>query len=363
MGGGGTGTAGAAPSISEGGEAHFSGGADTCGRSGARVSPLMSRGSSAGGGGAGSGVGGSGGVATAFAAASASPGSSVGGGGTFVDAHGQVTYTVLRIEQFLRAALHAAADMEGLSRQSFRLLLMRFHQFLDVSTVLRKINDPQQPLRFADFERVISERPHRLALTPNGRALSQHALFYNGLCVPGSDHVPFERLAQWSCRAQLVRPGAGAAVPQPRWVPHWAEPSTVAHDGRYSTPRAAARGVTYDDHGTPRLRRYRAPPSPPPPAPPPPPPHGEGFRAVECLPPKDSSPDTALRVHRPSPRHRKPPSPQLKAARSCAVAHLGYLEGLSPLHTSYPPSARRDLLKRVSDASVDPFAYRLTSGG
>jgi hypothetical protein len=125
-------------------------------------------------------------------------GASFGGGGP------------VKIEQFVRVGLEVAADMAGLERRAFRLLLMRFHQFLDVTTVLHRVRDPMQSVRFNDFERLLRERPHVLSLRQSGKVYTREYLFYNGLCAPGTDHIMFQALAAVSSsrRRSHARPCA-----------------------------------------------------------------------------------------------------------------------------------------------------------
>jgi hypothetical protein len=133
-----------------------------------------------------------------------------------------------------------------LPRRFFRLFLMRLHQYLAVVNVFlapfhqpdptcfgpktSPTLDPQlTTIALPGFRRLLSELPHTLGLR-SSRAAELHGRAKWGLnrepsklfvllCAPGSTDISFDRLAKWSLRTQLVKPGCGAPPPSPRAHP------------------------------------------------------------------------------------------------------------------------------------------------
>lgn len=78
---------------------------------------------------------------------------------------------------FLAAALRAAAMDAGLERRTFRLFLMRTHQYLDVYSILSDVvQEPQARLKREHFERLLRERRHSLALSTKVSEWGSNAL-------------------------------------------------------------------------------------------------------------------------------------------------------------------------------------------
>lgn len=201
---------------------------------------------------------------------------------------------------FTAAALRAAATEVGsghtVHRRSFRLLLMRMHQYLDVHAVLAELcDDPQQNVRRDAFDLLLLQRCHTLTMTTPRGGRHHHGApgrpappqltpdqIFERLMVPGQSGVHFDRLATWSMRNQFVRPGSGATVRQPRWAPHLVDPASsvgVCHSptmrgpstgATHAAARASASGATSTGGGGAAL--FTASPTaplhrPPPPAP------------------------------------------------------------------------------------------------
>lgn len=145
---------------------------------------------------------------------------------------------------FLRAAIHSVADECGLveegrafHRSRFRLLIQRVHQYLDAYAVLAdQVFEPNSKVTYELFERLLAERRHEHALRTGGKPMTAVGLF-DALSNAGESFVQFDRLARWSVRCQLVRPGSGALVPQKRWAAHMVDPSTAAIGGTYNSAR------------------------------------------------------------------------------------------------------------------------------
>ena len=142
---------------------------------------------------------------------------------------------------FLDFALRAAAEEVGVARRTFRLLLMRMHQYLDVHAVLPEVAEPHHRVRRESFERLLRERQHEMRLAPGGPVAPLHKI-YEKLLNPGESEVQFDRLARWSMCAQHVRPGSGALAPQPRLADHWLDPSSLGIHGGTAARAAGARG-------------------------------------------------------------------------------------------------------------------------
>lgn len=86
------------------------------------------------------------------------------------------------------------------------------------------------------FETLLRERRHTIALTPSGPELTGYNVFEK-LGVPGESGIPFDKIARWSVHQQFVRPGSGANVPQRRWRNHWVDPASVGIHGTYHSAR------------------------------------------------------------------------------------------------------------------------------
>ena len=92
---------------------------------------------------------------------------------------------------FLAAALRAAAMDAGLERRTFRLLLMRTHQYLDVYSILADVvQDPQARVKREHFELLLRERRHTLALSTNVSARGSNALVEEHVAAAVTAHAP-----------------------------------------------------------------------------------------------------------------------------------------------------------------------------
>ena len=126
---------------------------------------------------------------------------------------------------FLTAALRAAAEeTESLAdgmieRRTFRLLLMRMHQYLDVYTVLAEVvPEPHNKVKREHFERLLKERRHTMALKPNGPEVAAYKIFEK-IGLPGEPDVAFDRLPDGRCASSMCVP-ARALQTQTRLLDH-----------------------------------------------------------------------------------------------------------------------------------------------
>lgn len=167
-----------------------------------------------------------------------------------------------RRELFLNDAIRAAAEYVGtvndaetryvdsIERGTFRVFVMRMHQFLDVAQVLNDgdsetaVNDPRQTIGFAAFVKVLEKRAHTMLLDPEDptslvrlQGTAAATAIFERLCGVGKTKATFARVARWSMRCQLVRPGSGALVPQPRFPTHWTEPASAGTYGACHSAR------------------------------------------------------------------------------------------------------------------------------
>lgn len=144
--------------------------------------------------------------------------------------------------------LRRGSDLTDL--RTFRLLLMRLHQYLDVYALLHyELYDcaPWSPISFDSFCHLLHERRHK-NVDRAGQLLSLEQGFHlvrhaeggpHGSSVDGRDlgTVSFDTLARWSIRSQLVRPGSGARIPQMRMPTHWVAADSVGLYGFADSPR------------------------------------------------------------------------------------------------------------------------------
>ena len=154
---------------------------------------------------------------------------------------------------FLRAAVYAAADECGLEeegppspggtlfktfqRSRFRVLIQRMHQYLEAYAVLAdEIYEPGGRVNLHNFERLLTSVRHELALRHRGPTLTPLQLF-DTLSNVGEAFIQFDKLARWSMRQQMVRPGSGALVRARRWAAHDLDPSSAGCGGMYSSVR------------------------------------------------------------------------------------------------------------------------------
>jgi len=152
---------------------------------------------------------------------------------------------------FLRAAVYAAADECGLEeegppspggtlfktfhRSRFRVLVQRMHQYLESYAVLAdEIYEPGGRVNLHNFERLLTSVRHELALRHRGPTLTALQLF-DSLSNAGEAFILFDKLARWSMRQQMVRPGSGALVRARRWAAHDLDPSSAGCGGMYSS--------------------------------------------------------------------------------------------------------------------------------
>ena len=237
---------------------------------------------------------------------------------------------------FLTAALRAAAEeTESLAdgmieRRTFRLLLMRMHQYLDVYTVLAEVvPEPHNKVKREHFERLLKERRHTMALKPNGPEVAAYKIFEK-IGLPGEPDVAFDRIARWSMRQQYVRPGSGAAVTQTRLLDHQMDPGSIGLHGTYQSVRARKpqreRGQQYKRSESPEVSARQRSESP-----------GDdntsdgagastgrrvilGGRMTSLGPPKHHKPRARPKVPLGTPRARTPRASELRPSMPPAVA-------------------------------------------